>query len=71
MARFRSLEPPKRWPDALSASRSALASRGQSSRRPLAIVDGPVQQAPPLTALTSVFDRVIELMPIRRTSKKR
>ena len=44
MARFRSLEPPKRWPDVFSASRSALESRGQSSRLPLAIVDGPVQQ---------------------------
>jgi len=40
--RFRSLEPPKRWPDAFSASRSALESRGQSSRLPLAILDGPV-----------------------------
>jgi hypothetical protein len=44
MARFRSLEPRKRWPDAFSASRSALESRGQSSRIPLAIVDGPVHQ---------------------------
>ena len=43
MARFRSLEPRKRWPDTFSASRSALESRGQSSRLPLAIVDGPVQ----------------------------
>ena len=45
MARFRSLEPPKRWPDASSASRSALGSRGQSGRLPLAIVDGPIHRS--------------------------
>jgi hypothetical protein len=44
MARFRSLEPSKRWPDAFSASRSALKSRGQSSRFPMAIVDGPLHR---------------------------
>ena len=43
MARFRSPEHPQRWPDAFSASGSALESRGQSSSLPLAIVDGPVQ----------------------------
>ena len=37
------LKPPS--PDAFSASRSALESRGQSSRLPLAIVDRPVQRA--------------------------
>ena len=44
MAYFRSLEPPERRPDAYSASRSALESRGQSSSLPLAIVDGPVHR---------------------------
>ena len=45
IAYFRSLGPPKRRPDAFSASRSPLESRGQSSRLPLAIVDGLVHQA--------------------------
>jgi hypothetical protein len=43
MACFRSLESPKRLPDAFSAIRSVLESRGQNSRLPRAIVDGPVQ----------------------------
>ncbi len=42
MARFKSREPPKRWPVALSACRSAQESRGQSGRLSLANVDGPV-----------------------------
>ena len=42
---FRSLEPPERRPDAFSARRSALESRGQSSRLSLANIDGPVQPA--------------------------
>ena len=53
MARFRSLEPSKRWPDAFSASRSVLESRGQSSRFPLAILDGPVHKT------TKSYDPVV------------